>query len=67
MDALAADDGAVAAQRRDRARVQRDLPGLAELATPDGEQPLLGVEVATVQADRLADPQPFSRGSQPVV
>ena len=51
----------VAAQRRDRAGVQRQLAGLAELAVADDQQLVLVVDVAAVKADRLADTHPGDR------
>jgi len=54
----------VATQRRHRALVQRDLPGLAELGTMHGEHAVFDVEVLVVQADRLPDPQARD-GKQP--
>ena len=40
----------------ERARVQRDLPALRELAVPDRHDPLGGVQVGPVQPDCLTEP-----------
>ena len=42
-------------QGLDGAGVKGDLPALCELAVPDGQEPLVGVEVGAVQADRLPE------------
>ncbi len=59
----------IGAQRRDQARVQRDLAGFAELPD-DGEYAVLDIDididVVIVKTDRLTDPQAFSRGRQSV-
>lgn len=46
----------VVVQRRDGARMQRQGAGLVELAVPDRQQAVRGIEVIVVEADRLADP-----------
>ncbi len=51
----------VAAQRPHRARVQRQLARLAELAVAHEKEVLLEVDVAAVEADRLPDPQTADR------
>ena len=46
------------------ARVQGELAGFSELAMADGDQPLPGVEIVSIQRDGFADPHP-GRDQQP--
>jgi hypothetical protein len=46
--------------------MQRNQPALAKLGVPHLQQVAGVVDVGVVKADRLADPQAFSQGPQPV-
>ena len=53
--------GKIVDQLRDDARIERQQPLFAELALPDAQHAMLGVEVVTIERQRLADPQAGDR------
>src|SRR5271156_4177524 len=50
--------GKIVDQLRDDARIERQQPLFAELALSDAQHAMLGVEVVTIEGQRLADPEP---------
>lgn len=54
----------IAGDGSDRAGVQRELPGFAELAEMDGEHTAVAVEIVTVESDGFPDPDPGA-GQEP--
>ena len=52
--------GEIVEQPRDDARIERQQPLLAELALPDAQHAMIGVEVVTIERERLADPEPVT-------
>src|ERR1019366_10682195 len=55
----------VLVQPGDGGRVQRKVPGLAELGVAHSQDACCGIVVAAVEADRLSDATAFSRGPRP--